>query len=136
MNKILELREKRAKLWDAAKAFLDTHRAADDTMSAEDHATYQRMENEVIDLGKQIESLERRAAIESELAAFKKVREGGKASEIKPAMEQFQQKTYDIFGKVYAAAQQAQQQPGPDMGGNPNGGANDDGTVEGDYTVK
>lgn len=68
MNRILELREKRAKLWDAAKAFLDTHRAADDTMSAEDHATYQRMEDEVIDLGKQIESLERRAAIESELA--------------------------------------------------------------------
>ncbi len=68
MNRILELREKRAKLWDAAKAFLDTHRAADDTMTAEDHATYQRMEDEVIDLGKQIESLERRAAIESEMA--------------------------------------------------------------------
>ena len=68
MNKILEMREKRAKLWDAAKAFLDTHRAGDGTVSAEDNATYLRMENEVIELGKQIESLERRAAIDSELS--------------------------------------------------------------------
>ena len=36
VNKILEMRAKRAKLWDAAKAFLDTHRAEDGTMSAED----------------------------------------------------------------------------------------------------
>ena len=67
MNKILEMRAKRAKLWDAAKAFLDTHRAADDSMTAEDKATYERMENEVISLGKEIESLERQAAIENEL---------------------------------------------------------------------
>jgi hypothetical protein len=29
MNKILELREKRAKAWDATKAFLDTKRGTD-----------------------------------------------------------------------------------------------------------
>ena len=29
MNQILELREKRAKAWDAAKAFLDSKRGAD-----------------------------------------------------------------------------------------------------------
>ena len=37
---ILELREKRAKAWDAAKAFLDSHRTDKGTLSAEDDATY------------------------------------------------------------------------------------------------
>jgi hypothetical protein len=36
MNKILELREKRAKAWETAKAFLDTKRGADGIVSAED----------------------------------------------------------------------------------------------------
>ena len=36
MNKILELREKRAKAWEAAKAFLDTKRGADSLLAAED----------------------------------------------------------------------------------------------------
>lgn len=40
MNRILEMREKRAQLWDAAKAFGDTHRNEDGTMSAEDKATW------------------------------------------------------------------------------------------------
>ena len=67
MNKILEMRAKRAKLWDAAKAFLDTHRDENGTMTAEDNATYQRMEDEVINLGKEIERLERQAAIDNEM---------------------------------------------------------------------
>ena len=33
MNKILELREKRTKAWEAAKAFLDTKRGADGMVS-------------------------------------------------------------------------------------------------------
>jgi len=48
MSKILELREKRAKAWDAAKAFLDTKRTDDGLMSAEDAAVYDRMETEVV----------------------------------------------------------------------------------------
>lgn len=36
MNTILELREKRTKAWEAAKAFLDTKRGADGIVSAED----------------------------------------------------------------------------------------------------
>ena len=43
MNQILSLREKRAKAWDAPKAFLDSKRGADGMMSAEDAATYDRM---------------------------------------------------------------------------------------------
>ena len=50
MNKILELREKRAKAWDAAKAFLDSRRGNDGLISAEDTATYDKMEEEVINL--------------------------------------------------------------------------------------
>ena len=43
MSKILELREKRAKAWDAAKAFLDAKRGGDGLLSAEDTATYEKM---------------------------------------------------------------------------------------------
>ena len=67
MNAILELREKRAKAWDAAKNFLDSKRGNDGMMSAEDAATYDRMEADVINLGKEIERLERQAAIDNEM---------------------------------------------------------------------
>lgn len=68
MNQILELREKRAKAWEAAKAFLDTKRGADGLISAEDSATYDKMEADVVNLGKEIERLEKQAAIDAELA--------------------------------------------------------------------
>ena len=67
MSKILELREKRAKAWDAAKAFLDA-KSKDGTLSAEDTAVYERMEADVVNMGKDIERLERQAAIDAELA--------------------------------------------------------------------
>lgn len=67
MNQILILREKRAKAWDAAKAFLDSKRSADGMLSAEDAATYDKMEADVVNLGKEIERLERQAAIDREL---------------------------------------------------------------------
>lgn len=68
MNQILELREKRAKAWDAAKAFLDTKRGTDGLISAEDSATYEKMEADVVSLGKEIDRLERLAALDAELA--------------------------------------------------------------------
>ena len=68
MNQILVLREKRAKAWEAAKAFLDTKRGADGLISAEDSATYDKMEADVVNLGKEIERLEKQAAIDAELA--------------------------------------------------------------------
>ena len=43
MKKVLEMREKRAKAWDAAKAFLDT-RAKDGVLSVEDNAIYEKMQ--------------------------------------------------------------------------------------------
>lgn len=64
---ILELREKRAKAWEAAKAFLDAHRTDKGVLSTEDDATYTRMEQDITDLGKEIARLERQEALEAEL---------------------------------------------------------------------
>ena len=65
---ILELREKRAKAWEAAKAFLDSHRNEKGVLSAEDDAAYTRMEQEITDLGKEIARMERQEAFERELS--------------------------------------------------------------------
>ena len=67
MSMILELRAKRAKAWDAAKAFLDSKRGADGLLSAEDVATYEKMEADVVSLGKEIDRLERQQALDAEL---------------------------------------------------------------------
>ncbi|MBQ3279434.1 MAG: molecular chaperone DnaK [Clostridia bacterium] len=72
--------------------------------------------------------------VQSEIDAFKKVREGNNADEIKNAMEAFTQKVYAIFGKLY------QQQAGPgagDPGAGPQPGTtNDDGSVNADGSVE
>ena len=68
MNTILELREKRAKAWEAAKAFLDSKRGTDGLLSAEDTHTYEKMESDVMNLGKEIERLERQSSIDAELS--------------------------------------------------------------------
>jgi len=68
MSKILELREKRARLWETAKNFLDSKRGADGLVSAEDAAAYDKMEADMVSLGKEIERLERQAAHDAEMA--------------------------------------------------------------------
>ncbi len=68
MNKILELREKRAKLWENTKAFLDTKRNESGLLSAEDTEQYERMEADVVNLGKEIDRLERQAVLDLELS--------------------------------------------------------------------
>jgi len=68
MSKILELREKRAKVWETAKAFLDSKRDKDGLISPEDTAIYEKMEADVVSLGKEIDRLERQAALDLELS--------------------------------------------------------------------
>ncbi|WP_346920790.1 phage major capsid protein [Clostridium sp. UBA7339] len=68
MSKILELREKRAKLWDSTKSFLDSKRNDNGLLSAEDTETYEKMEADVVNLGKEIDRLERQAALDLELS--------------------------------------------------------------------
>ena len=65
---ILELREKRNTAWNVAKAFLDSHRTDKGTLTAEDDATYTRMEQEIADLGKEISRMERQEQMEAELS--------------------------------------------------------------------
>ena len=68
MSKVLELREKRAKVWEQTKAFLDSKRGEEGVLSAEDTSTYEKMEAEVVNLGKEIDRLERQQAIDLELS--------------------------------------------------------------------
>ena len=65
---IVELREKRAKLWDTMEGFLDTHRDRKGVLSAEDDAVYANMEKELNDLTNEVRRMERRDAIAAELA--------------------------------------------------------------------
>ena len=69
MSKILDMRNKRGEIWDRAKAFLDAHTSDTGLMSAEDTAAYERMEQEVVDLGRAIEREERALELERELNA-------------------------------------------------------------------
>jgi HK97 family phage major capsid protein len=68
MSKILELREKRSNLWENTKAFLDSKRTESGLMSADDTAIYEKMETDVVNLGKEIERLERQEALDLELS--------------------------------------------------------------------
>lgn len=67
MSKINDLRAQRAKTWEQTKAFLDSHRNDKGVLSAEDTATYEKMEKEIVDLGHEIERQERLDAFEREL---------------------------------------------------------------------
>lgn len=68
MNRILDLREKRAKAWDTAKAFLNSKRGPDGLISAEDSAVYDKMEADIVSLGKEIDRLERQQTLDLELS--------------------------------------------------------------------
>ena len=65
---IFELRTKRAKALEAAKAFLESHRNNDGFLSVEDDAIYSGMEDDITNLGKEISRLERLEQLDSELS--------------------------------------------------------------------
>lgn len=65
---IQELRKKRASAWDEAKKFLDSKRNGSGLLSEEDSKTYDAMEKQIVDLGKEIQRLERQAEIDAELS--------------------------------------------------------------------
>ena len=69
MSKITELRQKRGEIWDKAKAFVREHQTENGTLSMEDNATYERMLQEVDDLGNAITREERAAELDRELNA-------------------------------------------------------------------
>jgi HK97 family phage major capsid protein len=63
---IKEMIEKRAKVWETAKNFVDTHENENGVLSAEDNATYSRMEQEIEDLTAAIDRQQRAEAREVE----------------------------------------------------------------------
>ena len=101
-----------------------------ETLNHADSMIYE-MEKQLRENGDKL-SAEDKATVESEIANFKKVREGNNAEEIKNAMDAFTQKVYAILGKLY-------QQQGGEQGANPEqpqaGTQNADGTYEADGDV-
>ena len=69
MSKILDLRQKRASLWEKTKKFLDDAKREDGMLSADDVAAYEKMEADIVSLGKEIDILERQAEMEKQLNA-------------------------------------------------------------------
>ena len=63
-----ELRTKRARALDAAKAFIDSHTDERGILSEADDATYNRMEKEIIDLGKEITRMEKLETMDREMS--------------------------------------------------------------------
>ena len=64
---VQDLIAKRARAWEAAKSFLEAHRGENGVLSSADGETYDRMEKEITDLTKEIDRLNRQAAIEAQL---------------------------------------------------------------------
>ena len=67
MANVLEMRKKRGDIWDKAKAYLDEHTDDKGLMNAEDTTVYERMEQDVVDLGHAIEREERAQDLERDL---------------------------------------------------------------------
>lgn len=64
---IQELMEKRAKAWDNARDFLDSKRNSSGLLSEEDSKTYDKLEAEIVALGKEINRLENLSALGDKL---------------------------------------------------------------------
>ena len=103
-----------------------------ETLNHADTLIYE-MEKQLTENGDKL-SEEDKTTVRSEIDAFKKVREGNNADEIKTAMEAFTQKVYAIFGKIYQQQAGAEGQVPPE--GPAAGTTNDDGTVNTEGDVK
>ncbi len=69
MSKILELRNKRASLWEQTKNFLEEHRGENGLVEASAVEQYDKMASDVLALGKEIERLEQQEAFDTALSA-------------------------------------------------------------------
>lgn len=66
---ITELMQKRAKVWEKAKAFVEAHETENGTLSAEDNAAYMKMEQEIENLTAAIDRQQRAEQMEQRLNA-------------------------------------------------------------------
>ena len=68
MKELMEMRDKRVQSWNAAKAFLESHRGEDGTLSAEDDAIFNKMMDDVDKLGREIARMEKMEAMDMEMS--------------------------------------------------------------------
>lgn len=66
---IMELMQKRAKVWEKAKSFVEAHETENGTLSVEDNAAYMKMEQEIEDLTSAIDRQQRAEQMEQRLSA-------------------------------------------------------------------
>ena len=116
--------------------------AEQDKKRKEEAETLNRADSLIYETEKQLRdnadklSDEDKNTLQTEVDAFKKIREGGNVDEIKNAEEGFTQKVYAIFGKIYQQTQGAGQGPDAGAGNNAgNNGMNPDGTINADGEV-
>ena len=69
MSKVNELRAQRAKAWDKAQAFLTANRNDKGILDEENVKIYEALEQDIVNLGHEIERQERLEAMEREMAA-------------------------------------------------------------------
>ncbi len=69
MSEILELRQKRAALWEKTKNFLENAKRDGDVLSSDDVAVYEKMEADIVAMGHEIDILERQAEMEKQMNA-------------------------------------------------------------------
>ena len=65
---IIDLRTKRASLWEETKKFLAEHTDKDGKMAAADAEAYEKMEADIAEMGKTIDRLEKQAEMDKKLA--------------------------------------------------------------------
>jgi HK97 family phage major capsid protein len=69
MANLMELRERRSKAWNEAKAFLESKRSDGGIVSPDDTAAYEQMEAGVLDLTREIERLEQQEVLDAKFRA-------------------------------------------------------------------
>lgn len=97
---VKELIEKRAKAWEAAKDFVDTHEDKNGNLSAEDSATYTKMEAEIEELTNSIDRQQRAERREQELSKPVNSPITGKPYKDEPAGEEKTGRASDEYRKA------------------------------------
>ena len=97
---VKELIEKRAKAWEAAKNFVDTHEDKNGNLSAEDSATYTKMEAEIEELTNSIDRQQRAERREQELSKPVNSPITGKPYKDEPAGEEKTGRASDEYRKA------------------------------------
>jgi len=93
MSTILELRAKRANLWEQTKSYLEDHRGENGLVAADAVETYDKMVAEVQSMGVEIERMENQMAMEAKLS--------------QPTSEPIRDELKPVAGKVRPTATEA-----------------------------